>query len=177
MARLRLDHYCHPSSTIPGSSCSSYLAPPKKGAMPKSPGYSSITNSFPSTVLPAGFFTTPRRTFRVFVFCFLFYPENFPGYLETFHAIRKFSGSSGKNPAYPETFHAIQKLSRLSRNFTIIRKILSLSGNVPGYPEIFQIILKISSLSGNFPGYTETSWTIWKISRLSGNFPDYPETF
>ena len=34
--------------------------------MPKSPGYSSITNSFPSTVLPAGFFTTPRRTFRVF---------------------------------------------------------------------------------------------------------------
>ena len=35
--------------------------------MPKSPGYSSITNSFPSTVLPAGFFTTPRRTFRVFV--------------------------------------------------------------------------------------------------------------
>ena len=35
--------------------------------MPKSPGYSSITNSFPSTVLPAGFFTTPRRTFRVFL--------------------------------------------------------------------------------------------------------------
>ena len=45
---------------------SSYLAPPKKGAMPKSPGYSSITSSFPSTVFPAGFFTTPRRTFKFF---------------------------------------------------------------------------------------------------------------
>ena len=65
MARLHLDHYCH--RYFSGSPCSSYLAPPKKGAMPKSPGYSSITNSFPSTVLPAGFFTTPRRTFRVFL--------------------------------------------------------------------------------------------------------------
>ena len=65
---------------------------------------------------------------------------NFPGYLEvfqvsqTFQAIRKFSGSSGKYAAYPEAFQAIQKLFRSS-------------GKYPAYPENIQPIRKTSSLS------------------------------
>ena len=94
---------------------------------------------------------------------------NFPGYPEafqvsqTFQAIRKFSGSSGKYAAYPETFQAIQKLFRSS-------------GKYPAYPENIQPIWKTSSLSRKYPAYPETFQTIRKKSRLSGNFPKGPET-
>ena len=79
-------------------------------------------------------------------------------YLETFQAIQKLSGSSGKYPAYSETFQAIWKLSRLSRNF-------------PDHPETIQPIWKLSRLSGNFPDNLENIQTIWKFSKWSGNFP------
>ena len=94
------------------------------------------------------------------MFLFLQFYSDYP---ETFQAIQKLSGPSGKYPDYTETFQPIQKLSRLSRNF-------------PRCPEIFRIIRKISSLSGNFLGYPETFWTIQLISTLSRNFPKGPES-
>ena len=82
-------------------------------------------------------------------------------YPETFQAIRKFSGSSGKYPAYPETFQALRKLSRLSRNYTetfqAIRKISGQSGKYPDYLEIFQRVRKLPS-------------AILRVTRK--NFPD-----
>ena len=95
---------------------------------------------------------------------------NFPGYPEafqvsqTFQAIRKFSGSSGKYAAYPETFQAIQKLFRSSgkypaspENIQPIRKISRQSGKNPDYLEIFQRVRKLLS-------------AILRVTRK--NFPD-----
>ena len=123
--------------------------------------------------------------------------RNFLGYSETFQAIRKLSGPSGKYPNYLETFQTIRKVSRLSgifpdhleniwtirKTFQAIWKLSGLSGKYPDYLKTFQTIQnfwtiwKISGISGNFPGYLETFWTILKISRLSRNFPDHPEIF
>ena len=74
---------------------------------------------------------------------------------------------SGNYPGYRETFHAIRKLADHPENIQLIRKISSLSRNFPGYPKTFQTIRKISRLSGNFPGYPKTFLIIQKISSLS----------
>ena len=123
--------------------------------------------------------------------------RNFLGYSETFQAIRKLSGPSGKYPNYLETFQTIRKVSRLSgifpdhlENIWTIRKtfqaIWKLSGpsrKYPDHPENIRTIRKLSRLSGNFPAYPENIRTIWKLSRLSrifgpsGKYPEYPETF
>ena len=78
----------------------------------------------------------------------------FPGYQESFQAIRKVFRLSGKFPGYQESFQTIRKNSRLSGKFS-------------GYQESFQTIRKNFRLSGKFSDYQENFQAIRKVFRLS----------
>ena len=97
---------------------------------------------------------------------------NLPGYRETFQAIPKFSGSSGKYPDnlesfsdYPETFCTV-KYPDNPENFKTIRKLFRQSGNFQDGPETSQC---------NFKGYAQrlSGWQYHDAMMVFGSLMDW----
>ena len=103
--------------------------------------------------------------------------RNFLGYSETFQAIRKLSGPSGKYPNYLETFQTIRKVSRLSgifpdhlENIWTIRKtfqaIWKLSGPSRKYPDYLEIFQRVRKIPIAISGFTRKIFP--NAQKLSG---------
>ena len=93
---------------------------------------------------------------------------NFPGNLEFFKIIVKFSRPLGHFPYHLETFRTIWKFS--------IPKLFIVSDNFPDHLETLWIIKKISRPCGNFLSYPTTFQTIWKLYGSLRNFLDHLES-